>query len=369
MSPERPQASSGVLRLRAQAVSRAFPGPATLEGAIERMGFVQADPIRAPARAQDLLLRHRVDGYRAGDLEDRYPALPVEEDLLYAYGFLPRSAWRLLHPRAAAPPEPFELEVLSAVRDRGAMHPRDLEARFGAQRTVNAWGGYSKRSTRALERLHFRGLLRVARRENGIRVYEAAPATDAELEPEARLRCLLLVVANLLAPVTEKALLAIGAQFRRWIPEAGSHRSVVRALLAAGELEREVVDGHAYLWPLSGAGGDEPPRRVRFLAPFDPLVRDRERFEHLWGWAYRFEAYTPASRRVRGYYAMPLLWGDDMIGWANASAGAEGLDVECGFVAGRPPDPAFGRALEAEVARMEAFLCRTADAATAARAP
>ena len=49
---------------------------------------------------------------------------------------------------------------------------------------------------------------------------------------------------------------------------------------------------------------------VRLLAPFDPVVWDRRRFEVFWGWAYRFEAYTPAPKRVRGYYALPLMWGD-----------------------------------------------------------
>jgi uncharacterized protein YcaQ len=56
----------------------------------QRLGFVQADPIRAPARAQDLTLRHRVRDYRAGDLERRYPRLAIEEDFFVNYGFLPR---------------------------------------------------------------------------------------------------------------------------------------------------------------------------------------------------------------------------------------------------------------------------------------
>ena len=59
--------------------------------AIDRLAFVQADPIRAPARAQDLTLRHRVRNYRAGDLERRYAALGVEEDHFINYGFLPRT--------------------------------------------------------------------------------------------------------------------------------------------------------------------------------------------------------------------------------------------------------------------------------------
>ena len=58
---------------------------------MQTLGFVQADPIRAPARAQDLTLRHRVAGYRAGDLERRYPTLAIEEDRFVNYGFLPRA--------------------------------------------------------------------------------------------------------------------------------------------------------------------------------------------------------------------------------------------------------------------------------------
>src|SRR6476661_9646469 len=85
--------------LRRYAVARSLFPPTTLRKAIERLGFVQADPIRAPARAQDLILRHRVKEYRVGDLESKYPKLGIEEDFLYAYGFMPQSTWRLLHPR------------------------------------------------------------------------------------------------------------------------------------------------------------------------------------------------------------------------------------------------------------------------------
>ncbi len=66
------------------------------------------------------------------------------------------------------------------------------------------------------------------------------------------------------------------------------------------------------------------PEAVRLLAPFDPVVWDRRRFEAFWGWAYRFEAYTPAPRRVRGYYALPLLWRDQVIGWGNLALAPDG---------------------------------------------
>ena len=76
-----------VRALRLQAISSSLFAPTTLRKAIQHLGFVQADPIRSPARAQDLILRHRVKGYRAGDLEQQYPKLDLEEDYLYAYGF------------------------------------------------------------------------------------------------------------------------------------------------------------------------------------------------------------------------------------------------------------------------------------------
>src|ERR1700690_2762810 len=84
--------------LRRLALSTLFP-PTTLKRALQRLGFVQADPIRSPARAQDLMLRHRVKGYRAGDLERRYESLGIEEDVFVNYGFVTRSLQALMHPR------------------------------------------------------------------------------------------------------------------------------------------------------------------------------------------------------------------------------------------------------------------------------
>ena len=101
--------------------------------------------------------------------------------------------------------------------------------------------------------------------------------------------------------------------------------------------------------------GDAPV--VRFLAPFDPVVWDRTRFEHLWGWPYRFEAYTPVKKRVRGYYAMPLLWGDTFAGCRPTRRSPQAnLDVQVGYVNARPRGPEFRRELDAEIARLSEFL-------------
>src|ERR1700751_5577156 len=119
-------------RLQRFAVPRSLFPPTTLKRALDRMGFVQADPIRAPSRAQDLTLRHRVEGYRAGDLERRYHELSIEEDFFINYGFVTRRLQSLMHPRLGgqAPWSRSEgkgaAKILKFVRERGAVHPREV---------------------------------------------------------------------------------------------------------------------------------------------------------------------------------------------------------------------------------------------------
>jgi uncharacterized protein YcaQ len=93
------------------------------------------------------------------------------------------------------------------------------------------------------------------------------------------------------------------------------------------------------------------------LTPFDPVVWDRRRFEIFWGWPYRFEAYTPAPKRKLGYYALPILWRDQVVGWGNLSVANGKLVSSLGYVGGQAPrEPAFRRSLAAELERMRAFL-------------
>ncbi len=336
-------------RVRADAIRRTLFSPVSLKAAIRRLGFVQADPIRAPARAQDLILRHRVTDYRAGDLERRYSKLDIEEDFLYAYGFLPRENWRLLHPRTAAGLTTLEQKVLAIVRREARIHPRELEAHLGRRRAVNAWGGYSKSTTQALHRLHYRGLLRIAGRENGIRLYEPTQGFEEHLSAGERLKEIVLLLVRIFAPMPLLSL----REVLRYFPGG---RPLIEALLGSGELETADVEGLAYIWPAGTLRAAKPAATVKFLAPFDPLVWDRRRFEHLWGWRYRFEAYTPLPKRRLGYYAMPLLWHDAMIGWANVLREKSQVTVKLGFTAEHPRSPEFEQALSDEIERLRLFL-------------
>lgn len=399
--------------LRRFTVARNFFTPSTLKGAIHKMGFVQADPIRAPARAQDLILRHRVKNYRAGDLERRYATLEIEEDCFVTYGFVTRSIQALMHPRSEcrvsgedvgqgrvekAEGERVRAQLLlEFVRERGEVHPREVDEHFSHGTVKNYWGGSSNATTHLLDAMHYRGLLRIARREKGIRIYSAhqhelspdagrsacAPVlgpTDAA-ERRARIEPLVDVVVRIYAPLPASSFSYFVRQLRYAVPQW--REELTSALLRAKErLPHARVGGVDWYWPAAekvmvrgGAATECRPYRspdenamrhateearqetVRLLAPFDPLVHDRARFEMLWGWAYRFEAYTPAPKRKLGYYAMPLLWRDRVIGWANISVKDGELKSDFGYVASHPPrDRAFKRELEAELDRMRSFL-------------
>jgi uncharacterized protein YcaQ len=350
--------------LRRHAVARSLFAPTTLPAALRKLGFVQADPIRAPARAQDLTLRHRVRDYRAGDLEARYPRLAVEEDFFVNYGFVTPALHRLMHPRTPRQAWPAAHRrqaeaVRDFVRERGVVHPRDVDAHFQHGKTRNWFGGSSNASTQLLDGMHYRGWLRVARREGGVRCYAVREAHPPAADPEAALDAMVDVIVDKYAPLPAASLGQLVAFLAHAAPQWRERRRDALAR-AKARLPQAVVDGTIWLWP----DGENPASRrhqpdegVRLLAPFDPVVWDRRRFERFWGWAYRFEAYTPAPKRVRGYYALPLMWREHVIGWANVSWRDGVLDADLGYVAGRPPrGRAFRVALDDELQRIEAFL-------------
>ena len=360
-----PSGFESLAELRSYAVDASLFPQTTLKRAIDRLGFVQADPIRAPARAQDLTLRQRVRGYRAGDLERRYATIGVEEDTFINYGFVPDSVFALMHPRANIshwpPGRRKRVEALLAfVRERGSVHPREVDAHFSHGTVTNYWGGSSAATTHLLEDMHYHSLLRVARRERGVRIYAAHEHPPGPVDAAARVTridALVDVLVRNYAPLPGPSLSALVSRLRYAVPQW--HGELKAALQRARRrLGHTRVEGIDWYWPAGERiERREPADTVRLLAPFDPVVWDRRRFELFWGWAYRFEAYTPVSSRQRGYYALPVLWRDQVIGWGNVSAKKGQLEAAFGYVDARPPrGRRFTRELDVELDRMRTFL-------------
>lgn len=355
--------------LRRYTVARNFVKPTNLRTALHTMGFVQADPIRAPARAQDLILRQRVDNYRAGDLERQYATLDVEEDFFINYGYVSRNLYSLMHPRAATPFARVDTPLsrgdrkraqmlLDFVRERGSVHPREVDEYFAHGKVTNYWGGSSNATTHLMDAMHYRGMLRVVRREKGIRIYEPREHLRVPLsaaERRARVDALVDAVVRIYAPLPLRSLTYYVRRLQYAAPQ-WKHELTDALKRAKQRLRHARVDVDWYF------PADEDPLAsameavVRLLAPFDPVVHDRGRFQLLWDWEYRFEAYTPVVKRKLGYYAMPLLWRDHVIGWANAAVKNGALQCDIGYVGSQPAEKAFKRELEEELDRLRRFL-------------
>jgi uncharacterized protein YcaQ len=316
-------------------------------------------------------LRHRVKAYAAGDLERRYPRLPIEEDCLVNYGFLPREHLALMHPRVAKQAWPVATrrkaaDVLAFIRERGPVHPREVEAHFAHGRVTNYWGGSSNATTHLLDGMHYRGMLRVVRRESGTRIYDVATHPQGDDSPTGRAQRaadLIELVVRKYAPLPAASLTYLTYLLGYGAPHLKAQTQAAMRL-ARQHLASVQLDGTTWYWPADenpASARHAPDDAVRLLAPFDPIAWDRRRFELLWGWTYKFEAYTPPAQRKLGYYALPLLWGDTVPGWGNLSVVKSRLRPEFGYVTGRAPrDRRFRAALDDEIDRMRVFLGHTA---------
>src|SRR5262245_3079030 len=236
--------------------------PTPLELAFEKLGFVQADPIRSPARAQDLTLRHRVEDYRAGDLERRYHELGIEEDFFINYGFVTSALHSLMHPRRGghAPWSRSQGKgaamILKFVRERGAVHPREVDQKFAHGTVTNYWGGSSNATTHLLDLMHYRGMLRIVRRDGGIRVYgirELSMASVDKRERAARVDALVDVAVSKYAPLPAQSLTQLVARLRYAVPQ---WRIELKPALerARKRLAHARLDGIDWYWSAAKTG-------------------------------------------------------------------------------------------------------------------
>ena len=243
-----------------------------------------------------------------------------------------------------------------------ARHGDELLGRFVERHHASARGD-------ALPRHAARGAARSAASAIYAPHEHGAAPTDAAAR-RAQLDALVDVVVRKYAPLPAASLSYLVSRLRYAVPQWHGELSAALQRAQGSASSHARVDGHRLV--LAGRRAAAAARRdgaspdtVRLLAPFDPVVWDRRRFELLWGWAYRFEAYTPAAeaqaRLLRA--AAALARPRDRLGQSRRSrTGSSQSDF--GYVAAQPPrDRAFARELEAELERMRAFLGLDAPAA------
>lgn len=321
------------LAVAAQGLRRAPNGgpvsTAALLATVRRLGAVQIDSVSAVVRSHYLPAFSRLGSYDRTLLEGlayRRRALTEywgHEASLLPVELVPLLRWRMRRARrgqgvyrqlaAFALERPgYVADVLAQVRDSGPLAAGELTAP-GARGGPGWWRwGDGKR---ALEWLFWTGEVTVAERRNFARRYDLPervwPQTvlDApDVEEDEAQRRLLLTAAQASGVATAGDLCDF------WRLRLAEGRQRIRELVADGRLRQVVVEGWreaAFMVP-----GTAVPRRVAaaaLLSPFDSLVWCRPRVARLWGMTLRLEIYTPAHRRVHGYYVLPFLMGDRLV--------------------------------------------------------
>jgi uncharacterized protein len=312
---------------------------------IRRMHGLQIDTISVVARSPYLVLWSRL-----GAFEPRWLDELLAEGALFEYWsraacFLPIEDYGLYRRRMLETAErhasqdgrsPEQLEaiqrVLDRVRDEGAVRSIEFTR---AEGKGNGWWDW-KPEKWALEHLFNAGVLMIARREGFQRVYDlqerVLPGWDDARTPSSEAAC---------REFTLRAVRALGAAPARWLPQyfpsfvrprSSSPRetaALIQELAREGQIVPVEIEGWsspAYVHrdqldlAQQAAEGALRPAVTTLLSPFDPVLHDRKRAQELFGFDYRIEVYTPAERRRYGYFTLPILFRDALVGRLDPKA-------------------------------------------------
>jgi len=275
------------IAVRAQALDGSAEG---ILDTVRRLGALQIDPITTVAPPQQLVLWSRLGPYDLAELD----RLLWKERKLFEWGAFIRPiedfplirarmrrrrnkyAWERRGNELLRTNARFKRYVLRELEKRGPLLSRELEADLMVSREPHEWWG-SRKVTLMLELLQGRGMVAVVGRRGGQRLWDLGERwyPDVETVPLAEAERLL----------AEKRFRALGVRYEK----------------GGWQVHPDAQDGPV-------------PTRTTFLSPFDRLIHDRDRTELLWDYHYRLEMYVPKAKRQYGYYVLPILRGDRLIG-------------------------------------------------------
>lgn len=331
------------LFLERQGLARPLQGPFSTDDLYElihQLGYVQLDSINTVERAHHMILHSRADGYRHKHLRQLHEddarlfehwthdacLIPTEFYPHWKHRFKATAAKRH-EPRwkNRLGPEPDKVirAVRKRIRDEGPAMSRDFE-----DKGKGPWWGWGPSKT-ALEYLWYTGELAIARREGFQKVYDLSERTVPDMHRTATTsraatidwKCREALARLGVATSGELAAYWAGvspAEAATWVKsQLGQDVIPVELENADGSLRKSVA--------FAELEGDveklaTPPKRLRFLSPFDPVMRDRKRALRLFDFDYRVEIFVPEAKRTYGYYVLPILEGTNLTGRADLKA-------------------------------------------------
>ncbi len=315
----------------------AQPTKAHVWATLERLAIIQIDTIHVVARSPYLVLWSRLGDYEPAWFDElHYPDGRIFEYWAHAASFLPIHLWPLLRPAMLRYHEwgwgravewmrenAAALEhVLTEIRAQGPLRSADFK---DENHSSSGWWNW-KPAKQALDMLWSSGQLMIKRRINFQRVYELtermlpdwddAQAPDyAEAQAQLSmiaLKAMGLATARQLADYFRQPRTGMAERLERWVTDG-----------AALRINVEGWDDPAYVHPDHAEwlhAGPPTPQLTTLLSPFDNLIWDRERTAALWDFDYKIECYTPAAKRRYGYFSLPILWRDQLVGRIDAKA-------------------------------------------------
>jgi uncharacterized protein YcaQ len=361
--------------LRAQRLDTAAPfgeGPRATAAAVEHLGYVQIDTINVIERCHHHILWTRIPAYRRADLRQ---AQSVDKSIFeywtHALSYVPTKDLPFfipgmkLHRREGhkwfASVKPADLrKVLRLIRKNGALTIRDIDDDVLVDKE-HLWAS-RKPSKRALQLAFYTGVLTVSERSGMLKTYQLMQRHFGWDKPPKSASA--KEVSNYLLDRALRAqgLVSLDSICHLDAPNKGAVRRLIEGRVRRNELVSVALEGagkqeHWARPDVLEALDDGASQMVHILSPFDPLIIQRKRTELFFGYGHRFEAYVPKQKRVFGYFALPVLIGDDIVAAIDLKADRKQrkLLMQKWNWIGKRPRRDFKRRIEEELHRFERF--------------
>jgi uncharacterized protein YcaQ len=361
--------------LRAQRLDTAAPfgdGPEAVASAVEHLGYVQIDTISVIERAHHHILRTRIPAYRRADLRQ---AQSVDKSIFeywtHALSYVPAKDFRFfipdmkLHRREGhkwfATVTPADLrKVLRLLRKDGALTIRDIDDDVLVDKE-HLWAS-RKPSKRALQLAFYTGVVTISERNGMLKTYELMQRHFGWDKPPKSASIGEVSTYLLDRALRAQGLVSLDSICHLDAPRKAAIRRLIESRVRCKELVPVALEGagkqeHWARPDVLEMSGDGASEMVHILSPFDPLIIQRKRTELFFGYGHRFEAYVPKDKRVFGYFALPVLVGDDIVAAIDLKTDRKKREllVQKWNWIGKRPRKDLKRRIEEELQRFERF--------------